>query len=270
MTVELIVVPYDSGHRGYRMGRGPEYLLASGLVEQLASLGIAATIKMVETQGDAVQSAFDSARQVAVATRTAIQGQAFPIILAGNCITTLGGFAGLDSTTALLWLDAHADFNTPETSPSGFLDGMALAVITGSCYREEAEQISGFAPLPDSELALLGTRSIDDGEKRAVERVGVSRDQAGLRDALAKLTRPDLYVHVDLDVLDPSALRANQFAERGGLDRDTLFRCLAEAGRQKRVAALAITAYDPDADTAAAGPQIVLDIIRQIALPVPR
>jgi arginase len=264
--IKLIVVPYDSGRRSYRMGRGPEFLLASGLIEQLKREGVAATVTTIETAGGPLDSAFDSARQVAAATRDAVQNQAIPVILAGNCITTLGGFAGIDSRAALLWFDAHADFNTPETSPSGFLDGMALAIITGRCYQQKSAAIPGFEPVPEEELVLVGTRSIDDGERPIVDRIPVAHNAADTRTAIARMRREQLYLHVDLDVLDPSALRANQFATAGGLDIGILHGCLTEAARRKRIVAIAITAYDPAVDVANAAPRIVLEILRTVLL----
>jgi len=261
--IQFIVVPYDSGRRAQRMGRGPERLLACGLAEQLSEPGRPATVSFIEANGDAVDSAFEIAHKVAQATRSARAARALPVILAGNCITSVGGFAGLGSNTAMLWLDAHADFNTPDTSPSGFLDGMALAVMTGRCHADRTQQLDGFCALPDSELVLLGTRSIDEGEAPVVEQVAAVGSAAELDAALARTRRDDLYLHVDLDVLDPSSLQANQFATPGGLSTADLLDCIAVAARAKRIAAIAITAYDPDADRAQAAPAIVLELLRR-------
>ncbi|HEX6559320.1 MAG TPA: arginase family protein, partial [Longimicrobiales bacterium] len=161
MDISLIVVPYDSGQRAYRMGRGPEHLLSGGLADHLRAAGHSVRSTVFETAGDEVTSAFDLAGQISKSTRSAEADGAFPIILAGNCISSLGGLAGFAMRTGLLWLDAHADFNTPETSPSGFLDGMALAVITGRCLGRQAATVPGFEPLADERIVMLGVRSID-------------------------------------------------------------------------------------------------------------
>ena len=261
--LELIVVPYDTGRRSHRMGCGPEYLLASGLVEQLETAGLSARVATLETSGDALHAAFDLARQIASATSAAVQSGRFPIILAGNCLATLGAFAGLGSSAAVLWLDAHADFNTPDTSPSGFLDGMALAIITGRCCRGESAHVSGFHPLPDEELIMLGVRSVDAGEQPIVDGIAVVRTKDELGRALHNLKRDDLYLHVDLDVFDPTSLRANQFATDGGWTTAEVLAGIGEAARRKRITALAITAYDPQVDEVNAAPAIVLSIIRE-------
>jgi len=237
-SVSLIAVPYDSGHRALRMGSGPEFLLERGLARQLEQLGHTVRLSVIETSGDAHTSAFDIARQVAEHTRRADRDGAFPVILAGNCITSLGGLAGLHMRTALLWLDAHADFNTPATSPSGFLDGMALAVITGRCHAVDASAIDGFTPLPDDRVIMLGVRSIDAGEESVLRSVTVARSSRELWQILAKADVDELYLHVDLDVLDPSELKANSFATPYGISLHTLHDVVTTATTAKRVAAL--------------------------------
>src|SRR5688500_3037745 len=171
MDIQLIVVPYDSGRRAYRMGRGP-LLLKPRLTTELERVGhTVSTLTLESLQTDAVTSSFDLARHIAGHVKAAESRGAFPVILAGNCIASLGAFAGLESRTAVLWLDAHADFNTPETSPSGFLDGMTLAIMTGRCMEEHTKRLAGFEPLADAEIVMVGLRSIDEGERAAVSRV---------------------------------------------------------------------------------------------------
>lgn len=248
MQVHIIVVPYDSGRRSFRMGRGPEHLLRSGIVDEMKSDGHDVSVTTLDTSGDDVASAFDLARQIAEHTRAADAQDTFTIILGGNCMSSIGGFAGLDSRTAVLWLDAHADFNTPETSASGFLDGMALSIMTGRCYETETARIPGFTPLSNDRLLMLGTRAIDEGEKSALERVCHIRDCRDLQRTLDGLDTNELYLHIDLDVVDADVARANHFAEPHGLSREEMRKVIATAIRCKRVRAAALTAYDPDAD----------------------
>ena len=267
MDIQLVAVPYDSGRRGYRMGAGPEELLRAGLANRLVADGHTVDIVMLESEeSEEVQSAFDLARQIATAVSDAAERGAFPVILAGNCSASVGGFAGLKSQPAMLWLDAHADFNTPETSESGFLDGMALAIMTGRCWSDQTYRIAGFQPLPESELVMMGVRSIDLGEKPALESVQIAGNQKELTHALAQLERDQLYLHIDLDALDPRVLPANHFATAGGLSREALRACLA-AAHAKRIVAVAFTAYDPSADVAHAAPAIVLDALRAAIAP---
>ena len=270
MQLQLIVVPYDSGQRGFRMGRGPEHLLEHGLLDSLAAHGAQSDVHTLETSGDDITSAFDLARQIAAATVAARDRGAFPVILAGNCIASLGGYAGLRSRAALVWLDAHADFNTPTTSPSGFLDGMALAVLTGRCYTERSRTLPGFRAVADEDLVMVGVRAVDPGEEPIVRHVKRARSSRELWAALAQINAPELYLHIDLDALDPTVLIANEFATPRGLTEHTLQDVIATARSNKKIAALAITAYDPSADRANAGQDIVANILRAvIAAPLP-
>lgn len=87
-------------------------------------------------------------------------------MLAGNCITAVGALAGIaDSEPAVLWLDAHGDLNTPETTRSGFLDGMALVILTGRCWRSLAETVLGFRPVEERRVRHFGAHKLDDAER---------------------------------------------------------------------------------------------------------
>ena len=264
MNIQLIVVPYDSGRRAYRMGGGPLHLESRVLSDLERDGHDVSTVTVESPESDALHSSFDLARHIAGHVRAADSRGAFPIILAGNCIASIGAFAGLQSRPSVLWLDAHADFNTPETSPSGFLDGMTLAILTGRCMEEPAETIPGFERLPDAEIVMVGVRSVDEGEKDAVARVRLASSAHELSNALRDVQRRDLYLHIDLDCVDPFVLTANQFATPDGLSHDSLLECVRTAASSKHVRALAITAYDPAADERNAGPALVMDILRAL------
>lgn len=264
--MELIVVPYDSGRRAWRMGSGPLHLIERGLVHRLAAQQLDSHESLIETdaQGE-LDTALDLARGIARATSSAAEQGRFPVVLAGNCIASVGAVAGLGSHAAIAWFDAHADFNTPDTSPSGFLDGMTLAVMTGRCYREAAARIPGFAVLPDSELVLIGVRAIDIDERAVVDGITRARTAPELDHALQNCTRKEIYLHVDLDVLDPAVLRANNFATPEGLSVAALLELVAAVARHKRLRGLSITAYDPACDDDDAAIEIVVGLIAAAA-----
>ena len=111
----------------------------------------------------------------------------------------------------VLWLDAHGDFNTPATTPSEFLGGMCLAA---ACGRWDA----GFEPSIDpARVVMCGVRDLDAGEQVEVVRAGVGKAQPS--EVAALLEGFEVYVHLDLDVLDPEVL-PSQFAVPGGLERE--------------------------------------------------
>lgn len=264
MNLRLILVPYDSGHREWRMGKGPAHLLRHGIASHVRAGGHTVSAEVIDhdhhTPSD-VASSFALYRVVADRVRRATQANELPVLLGGNCGVTIGAAAGLGDDLAVVWLDAHGDFNTPETTRSGFLDGMSLSILTGRCWRAMAESIPDFSPVPEAHAVLLGVRSIDDGEERELASAGVRVVRAiDMRvdgvvaslgepiDALAKLTHR-VHLHIDLDVLDPTAVgRANEFAVDGGLTLSHLDDTIRLLASRFAIAGVTLSAYDPDCD----------------------
>jgi arginase len=261
MNVDLLLVPYDTALRGWRMGAGPERLVAAGLISRLEALGHAVTSAVVEPEREVpaeIGTAFELMRAVAQRVRAAVAGGRFPLVLSGNCNTAPGTLAGLaPASRAVFWFDAHADCNTPETTTSGFLDGTALATALGWCWRELSGTIPGFQPVSDHSVLLLGTRDVDPLERELVARSAVrilSPDelrQGGLTRELAPPSQhADVaYVHCDLDALDPSEGQANPFPVVGGLSVAEMESAIREIGRSAPIKAAAVTAYAPEHDT---------------------
>jgi arginase len=256
----LIAVPYDSGVRGWRMGAGPDRLLASGLEARLRAAGHAVSTEHVELPASAataeIAATFTLAAQLADRVRAARAEGALPIVLAGNCASAIGTLSGLDEATpAILWLDAHADLNTPDTTRSGFLDGMALAIATGRCWGAMAAAVPGFRPIPDDNVCLIGTRDLDPAE---IDLLDASRIAAvhphyaflHLTPALDAVRgrAETAYLHIDLDVLDPEEGRANQFATPGGFLLGQMMAVIWSIRQRFEIGAVALTAYDPTGD----------------------
>jgi arginase len=164
-----------------------------------------------------------------------------PILLAGSCsvsVTTLPVVVRHHPDAFVLWIDAHADFNTPETSPSQFLGGMCLA---GACGVWD----TGFgAGLDPARIVMFGVRDIDGGERVLLERQGVGTvDRPG---ALADLLDArKVFIHLDLDVLDPDILPSD-FPAPGGLDLDQLRRLLDLVAGAADVVGVEVTGAHPD------------------------
>src|SRR5256714_5954536 len=169
MHVRLIVVPYDSGHRAVRMGAGPLKLAAAG--DRLRVRGTEVTTAEVEAPAGfrtEIGTMFALHRAVAAEVRGAITKGAFPVVLSGNCGSAVGAVAGAGAGTGIAWFDGHGDFNTPETTVSGFLDGMALAVATGRCFGPMARSVPGFIPVAERDAFLVGSRHVDPAEREAL------------------------------------------------------------------------------------------------------
>ena len=166
--------------------------------------------------------------------------------------------------TAVVWFDAHGDFNTPETSASGFLDGMAVAMLAGRCWKGMTSKVPGFVPVPESQIVMTGLRALDETEEENVDSSGVHR--VAIRDALAaieSISPNEIYLHVDLDVFDPSVGTANSYAVSGGITRNE-FMDLARV-LQPTVGAMALTAYDPSCDPENRIARLAVDIATAVA-----
>lgn len=275
MKVQFLLVPYDSGHREWRMGRGPSFLLRHGAGSSIRAMGHEVDAEYVEPSGmhepnpptsTEIATSFSLYREIARRVRTIREAGALPIVLGGNCGVTLGAVAGEGRDIGVLWLDAHGDFNTPETTRSGFLDGMSLATLTGRCWRELAASIPGFTPLSDANVVLAGARDLDAPEELLLEESGVAvvrgpairaagiaaTIQPALEQLAARVRR--LHFHLDADVLDANQARANMFAAPEGLTVPELADVARLAAERFEIVSAAVTAYDPAMDSDAKVP----------------
>lgn len=272
MKTRFITVPYDSGRRDWRLGAGPQHWVASGIVDELASRGHAVTRADIALPGGdraEIAGAFEIARDVAGEVRTALHSHELPIVLAGNCASSWGTVAALrEFEPAVIWFDAHGDLNTPETTSSGFLDGMSLAVLTGRCWQGMTETIEGFSAVNDRNVVLIGVRDLDPAERELVDRGAITRARLmeSLREKLEdlRLRCRVAYVHLDLDVIDAAVGRANQFAAYDGLSGVDLIDALRLIQQYVPIAGINITAYDPAIDTDRAIERIGCDLLRAL------
>ena len=178
----------------------------------------------------------------------ALEADELPLLTASDCsicIATMPAVARRVPDVHFLWIDAHGDFNNPETTPSGFLGGMCLAA---ACGRWDAG-------LPDTidptTVSFLGVRDLDPGERVEVERAGIQR---GVPEG------GPVYVHLDLDGLDPSVMPA-QFPVPGGLAADEVREALAGLVRDGRLVGIEVTAFEHPEH---------LDVVLELLEPVTR
>jgi arginase len=246
------------------MGMGPLHLLGSGAAGWLRSAGhdvLIASVQLPSGRKTEAGSAIAIHRQVAQMASAARLAGRLPLLLSGNCNASLGLVAGAEAKdTGVLWLDAHGDFNTPETTLSGYFDGMALALICGLCWRPLAHSVPGFEPLDPRNALLVGARDLDAGEQALLEQHGVPRlgaaglRQAGIQAALEPLLAPlrqrvsRLLVHIDLDVLDRDEAQVNEYSSPGGLTAAEVGAILRHVKARFEVIGVTLSSYDPDYD----------------------
>ncbi|MEW9806190.1 arginase family protein [Mesorhizobium marinum] len=255
MKISMIVAPYDSGRRHEGFGKGPDALLAGGLVETLALSGhdvdVVEIDKIKGLDDREIATGFAVCKAVAEKVSESRASGSFPIVLAGNCLTTCGALAG-EAADSLIWFDQHGDINTPETSPFGFLDGMALATALGLCWRPMANAIPGFEAVDPAKCMLVDARDLDPDEKTLLASLPVIHaevDEAADKvSALKKAGVSRTHLHIDLDVHDPDRLQVNRYAEPGGPEPAALREAASCMARSVPIVGLTLSAYDPAFD----------------------
>jgi arginase len=260
MRIAVVAVPYDAGRLDVGVGRGPARLLEAGLAHQLRNAGHEVRETTIElplaTPTHELARTAAVQRALAQEVRQAVGDGELPLVLAGNCISAVGTLAARDPATVIIWFDAHGDFNTAETTVTGMLDGMALSMVTGRAFDALAASVSGFAPVAEDRVILVGARDLDPAERSAlstslVTRLAPDEAPAAIGPLLRRMSdpAPSVYVHLDLDVLDPAYARANQYLAPGGFSPPALAKTLAQIAAAAPLYAIAITAYDPAHDT---------------------
>lgn len=263
MSIQIIQVPYDSGHKEIRTGRGPGHFLEHGMAQSLRDSGHQVHSSRIESQASLtaeIGTAFELNRLLAGQVSSAIHSKMFPVVLAGNCNSCLGTLAGIgQSEVGVVWFDAHGDFNTPETTLSGFLDGMGLAMATGRCWRPLLGTIPGFRPIAEANVIHIGARDLDPEEERLlqqseIEMIKSDRDEISMRQAIDTALHQlrdqvaKVYLHVDIDVLDTGEALANRFAAPGGLSVEFVEEVIGMIRERFEICAGAITSFEPDYD----------------------
>jgi arginase len=182
----------------------------------------------------------------------AVTRAARPLVLSGDCPAALGVVAGLQSRyrdLAVVWLDAHGDFNTPAITISGYLGGMALATLTGRTPGLLPDP-SGLRPVADTDIVLADARDLDPAERDALAASRVRRvpaDPAAITSALAGLGRMPVYLHLDVDVIDSAQLPGLRFPSGPGPSVTQIEECLAAVCATADVKAACIAcAWLPD------------------------
>jgi arginase len=261
--VRLIQVPWYLGREHPDLSRGP-----GKLAEAIGGESVVVPAPEPRPVPNEVADSFDVIRSVRFAVSETVQDGVFPLVLAVNCFTSLGTVAGVGRDVGVVWFDAHGDFNTPDSTTTGFLDGMGLAMLLGEGWSELRATIEGLRPVPAEKALLVQARDLDQTEAERVEAAALRRaDAETLEAALDELaTRVDsVYVHIDLDVIDPSVAHANVLSVEGGLDVDQLERALAAISSRFEIAAAALTAYDPSQDRESRVPDIAATLARRLA-----
>ena len=189
-----------------------------------------------------------------------------PVSWAGDCCTTIGMLAGLRRSglnPTLLWLDAHGDFNTWETTPSGFLGGMPLAMLVGRGEQSIVDGV-GFSPLNEHRVILTDGRDLDPSEKVAIENSGIDHR----KDITSLLNHPlpagPIYVHFDTDVIDPAEAPAMNYPAVGGPSVKTISDIFEHLSQSGQIVAVSISAWNPELDKSTVTQTVVTQLVETL------
>jgi arginase len=230
MQIDIIGVPIDLGADRRGVDMGPSAIRYAGLRGRLEALGhtiedkgnidvpIQETCSITDPQLKYIDCIIPMGRRVAGAVATSIQGGRLPLVLGGDHSLSVGSIRGAarHRTLGVIWLDAHGDFNTPLTTPSGNIHGMPLAALCGLGDPRLTALWDETPPVIDPRrVAVIGARDLDPGEKDNLSEAGVlvhSMEQidrigmlTALEQAIERICRDvdGIYLSMDLDALDP-------------------------------------------------------------------
>jgi arginase len=279
MNIELLGVPMDlgSGRRGVDMG--PSALRIAGVASALAARGHRVIdggdldIKNMEEipignrHARYLGEIARASGLLSKAVERIIERRRFPLILGGDHSIAIGTISGVAAhcrkkkkRLGLLWVDAHSDIHVPKTSPSGNIHGMPLAALFGLGPKELSGVGGPGSKLDSSRVALVGIRSLEDGERKHLAELGIrvytmseiDRDgiHAVMSDALARVTDGTdcLHVSFDLDAVDPTLAPGVGTPVKGGLDYREAHTIMELIAASKRMTSLEVVEVNPILD----------------------
>jgi arginase len=262
------------GRRGVDMG--PSAIRYAGLEERLESLGFAvrdhgnveAAVPEATTLRDErarfLPEIKETCERIAGSVHEETTAGAIPLVLGGDhsvALGTLGGLAAAHGPGGVLWIDAHSDINTPETSPSGNVHGMPLAAALGLAGDAFASSSWPLPAVDPKRVALVGVRQLDEAERRLlrdagvrvftmseIDRVGVER---AVREALDRVAGPGfVHVSLDMDALDPDIAPGVGTPVQGGLTYREAHLALELVAESELAASLEVVEVNPILDRA--------------------
>jgi arginase len=299
--VSIIGVPCGYGASVAGVDLGPAAMRVAGLRQSIAKLGYEVRdlgdMRVESPQGQpAPQEKLRYLNEIAATctllagdVKKVLEGGELPIVLGGDHSIAIGSVAGVASfcrergeTLGLIWFDAHADMNTPETTPSGNIHGMPLAVLLGY-GAPELTGIEGFSPKVEPRFcAHLGARDLDEGERALIRELGIrfftmrevdERGMSACMDeaiAIASGASAGYHVTLDVDALDPGDAPGSGTVVRGGLtyrESHLAMEKIAEAGGALALEVVEInTALDINNRTAVLGVELLLSALGKTIL----
>lgn len=287
-AIRLVGVACGYGARDPRCEAAPDALHAAQLLQSLRAHGFRAMWAGVIRPGarsrtETLSAVHNVCRRLAQRVgKIVLQGD-FPVVLGGDHACAIGTWKGLAQALqprgalGLVWIDAHMDAHTPQTTPSGMLHGMPLACLLGSGYAK-LTAIAGGVRLDPRHICLVGVRSFEDSEAALLQRLGVrvffmheiARRglDAVLRDALAiaRSGTAGFGVTLDLDAVDPRDAPGVGTPAADGIRAAQLLAALTQLAGEPGLAGIEIVEYNPFRDQHAATAALISDVLNAMLI----
>ena len=285
--VAVFGVPTAAGTRGPGVERAPFALREAGLLSRLRAQGAnvvnLSDLSLFPYRDDPGHPRARNAEVVACAVRatademTRALPEGLTVVLGGDCTLAAGVAAGaraaLGEPVGLVYVDANADLNTPETTPSGYLDGMALALALGRGPEDVVAALGDRPAVQPAHVALLGFRELDPGEREPLGELGLALPASAARKlgmrvsaalALDGVENGDgpVVVHLDVDAVDPVEMPAHDLVTPGpALSLAEVSDLVTALVASPRVVALDVAEYNPQRDPSGANARKVVDLV---------
>lgn len=290
--VKIIGVPMDlgAGRRGVDMG--PSVIRIAGLNQGISRLGFEVTdagnvnvqppesMKRANSRAYYLPEITAACEELAITVEQTLEDNAFPVIIGGDHSIAIGSVAGVasfhrkrDERVGIIWLDAHTDVNTPDTTPSGNVHGMPLAVLLGQGSKE-LTHIGGFAPkvYPESSV-IIGARSVDPGEVKLIRSLGIrvftmsEVDERGIGPIMEEAIRiastntAGFHATLDMDFLDPFYAPGVGTREMGGATYRETHLSMEKMAQSGKMLSVEVTEVNPLYDTSNQTAQFAVEFI---------
>lgn len=273
MLIQLITSENNAGRYGARAGQGPAQLLASGLVARLEAgenrveVIPAAPRDPFPTE---VASAFTTAAALAKQVRAALRQRRFPLVLAGNCLASLGVVAGSrPERRGMIWIDPVGDLERPQTTRSGVLDRMALTIILGHAWQGMAGDIPGFTPLDPEQMLLIGGDEVDPEDASWAGEMAlpwlkfsaIQHNVGAFEAAIERLkdAADRIHLHIDLRSIATGAHTSEQ-----RLEAAALLALVRQVKSGAVIASATLASYDPASDITGERRRAAIEIIEAL------
>ena len=286
-TTGIIGAAIGLGARDSRCEHGPATLAASGLLERLQrQLPTSEWVATLHARGagrgqDPLPNIASFCRRLAHATREVVRNENCAWVLGGDHSCAIGTWTGIasaqDEPLGLIWIDAHMDSHTPESSPSGAVHGMPLACLLGA-GAPELVRLGGYAPkLRAENVCVVGVRSFEPAEASLLQRLGVhvfGMDEIRRRGMTAVLAeaieRVRMHtaafgISIDLDVIDPRDAPGVGSPEPGGIAGAELVAALAQLSRYHELVGVEIAEFNPHRDVDGMTAALLYELLASIA-----